>query len=135
MLMIAPFVGVFIVLFSLALFFLVQRRTEGYWILFGTAVVLAVFAVIQVILDVIMAAVSVHMLEIALRSGSVGRLLALNRKFTSVFYIRELALTTNKYVIHQPLALVSGRSLHMHNQFHRRLPICSVKSCSFPTES
>lgn len=86
-------------MFSLAIFFLLQSRTHGYLILVGTAVVLAICAVLQVSLDGFAAGVAWQLLRIWVHEGISERVVALGNTFTLVQDVRQNTLAANKYVL------------------------------------
>jgi hypothetical protein len=89
---------VFLLLFSLVIFFLLQSRTHGYLIFVGTAVVLAICAVLQVSLDGVAAGVASQLLRTWVHEGISERVVALGNTFTSVQDVRQNTLAANKYV-------------------------------------
>ncbi|KAJ7823219.1 hypothetical protein B0H14DRAFT_2598033 [Mycena olivaceomarginata] len=89
---------VFLLMLSLAIFFLLQSRTHGYLIFVGTAVVLAICAVLQVSLDGVAAGFAWQLLRTWVHEGISGRVVALGNTFTSVQDVRQNTLAANSTI-------------------------------------
>ncbi|KAJ7909782.1 hypothetical protein B0H13DRAFT_624392 [Mycena leptocephala] len=114
--------GVFLLMFSLAIFFLLQSRTHGYLILVGTAVVLAICAVLQVSLDGVAAGVAWQLLRIWVHEGISERVVALGNTFTLVQDVRQNTLAANNTIAD---LLFLYRCWHMWSTHrHARLIMC-----------
>ncbi|KAJ7278485.1 hypothetical protein C8J57DRAFT_1713296 [Mycena rebaudengoi] len=90
--------GLFLLLFGLAMFFLLQSRAQGYYVLVGTAVLLAICAILQVILDVALAGIGGRILELAVREGITQRVSSLNNTLMSLYNVRQVALAVNNAI-------------------------------------
>ncbi|KAJ7275838.1 hypothetical protein C8J57DRAFT_1311825, partial [Mycena rebaudengoi] len=90
--------GVFLLMFSLAIFFLLQSRTHRYLIFLGTAVVLAICAVLQVSLDGVAAGVAWQLLRTWVHEGISERVVALGNVFTSMQTVRQNTLAANNTI-------------------------------------
>jgi hypothetical protein len=85
-------------MFSLAIFFLLQICMYGYLIFVGTAVVLAICAVLQVSLDGVAAGFAWQLLRTWVHEGISEWVVALGNTFTSVQDVRQNTLAANKYM-------------------------------------
>jgi hypothetical protein len=88
------------------MFFLLQSRAQGYYVLVGTAVLLAICAILQVILDVALAGIGGRILELAVREGITQRVSSLNNTLMSLYNVRQVALAVNKCVFAPNIAAV-----------------------------
>ncbi|KAJ7256248.1 hypothetical protein C8J57DRAFT_1517418 [Mycena rebaudengoi] len=112
----------FILLFGFAIFFLLQSRAQGYWVLVGTAVLLAICAILQVILDVALVGIGGHILELALREGITQRVSSLNNTFMALYDVRQVALAVNNAIADLLFASYTGarscgRLIDTHNSY------------------
>ncbi|KAJ7249688.1 hypothetical protein C8J57DRAFT_1723852 [Mycena rebaudengoi] len=114
--------GLFLITFTLATFFLLQRRTHGYLILVGAAVVLAICAVLQVSLDGVAAGVAWQLLRTWEQEGISERVVALDNEFTAVLDVRQNTLAANNTIAD---LLFLYRCWNMwSNHRHARLIMC-----------
>ncbi|KAJ7159358.1 hypothetical protein C8R43DRAFT_994511 [Mycena crocata] len=90
--------GVFMLLFVLALSFLLRSNAQGKNLLLITSILLFLFAVLQVSLDVSLAAIIAHLLELKMREGITPRVVGLMSTFKTLYSVRQGALATNNAI-------------------------------------
>lgn len=88
----------FLILFVLAMFFMLRNRAEGQLILLFTAVLMAGFAIVQVALDVSLATLASSFFHITTKEGMSPHALSLMNMFSMGYKARQGILATNKYV-------------------------------------
>ncbi|KAF7342379.1 hypothetical protein MVEN_01826800 [Mycena venus] len=92
--------GILLLLFVLALFFLLRHHAEGQSIrvLLFTAILLAGFAIFQVVLDVALVALPNTVLQICMKEGMSQRAMSLLETFATIYNVRQGALATNNAI-------------------------------------
>ncbi|KAJ7862002.1 hypothetical protein B0H14DRAFT_2741094 [Mycena olivaceomarginata] len=90
--------GVFLILFVLAMFFMLRNRAEGQLILLFTAVLMAGFAIVQVALDVSLATLASSFFHITTKEGMSPHALSLMNMFSMGYKARQGILATNNAV-------------------------------------
>jgi hypothetical protein len=120
-----------ILLFALAVFFLLQNRTPGFPMFITLAVVLVLFAIAEAIIDVWLAALMSDIMQGALNGRTPEELLAIESKWANLYLARAAMAVTNKCVFRPVEYLKIGDLFRLRPQCYYRRPLCALSRCTF----
>ncbi|KAF7365869.1 hypothetical protein MVEN_00461500 [Mycena venus] len=90
--------GMFLLTFVLALFLLLRNHTPAQRVLLFTAIILAMFAIVQVSLDAALVSVISSVLQIQMKEGMTERVVGLLDAFSTIYDVRLGAFAINNVI-------------------------------------